>query len=370
MSGPESLPPDDHELADFLGGRGPHRARYRLASQEQSPAAVDATVLAQARAAVEAHTAPRRVRNRASWRLPLSLAATLVLGVGLSTRVLRETPAVPGAQAPAGAARVAVSEAADQPAPAASDELPTVAAAATPAAGTRSVLAESEEPAAAAKARIAEQLARSASEHEGVEREFAKREQPLRQAMAAPSPEAMGPAPSPTSVPPASVMAAEQSIAGPAASAASVAGMAMSDSTAPPPPPVAAMAAPAAPAEVQATRRATMPAFATQPAIGLAGRYRAESGFELELFSDGRFTLSSPGTYPAIGTLSGRRQAEAGAERLVPDAGTASPCALWLQSPASAGLPDSVELRSDCESGYAGVYRRETAEPGKKAAPG
>lgn len=95
----------------------------------------------------------------------------------------------------------------------------------------------------------------------------------------------------------------------------------------------------------------------------LAGRYRAESGVVLELLADGRFTLKPSAAESAGASLSGRRQREAGGERLLPDAGADLPCALWLQSPAPEELGGAVQLRTDCESPYAGVYRRDTTEP-------
>jgi len=348
MSGPEHQPPDDHELEDFLAGRGPHRARYHSASQEQAPASLDAAVLAQAQAAVAATPAVRRL-GASRWRLPLSLAATLVLGLGLSTRVLRETPVLPAA-APA---PVAAETAADAPAARVVEEVAAGAAVVAPPA--MAVVADAVAPDAAAKARVAESRAQAAAEQERRDRELAKAERQVQQAMAAAAPEVMAAPPAPPPPPPPAPALAMKPQAPEADAPGASAGLLMPNAAPSPAPPVAAMAAPAPRAEFQAKRRAAVAALAAL----LTGRYRAESGAELELFADGRFTLS----LPAVATLAGHRQREAGGERLLPDAGVELSCALWLQSPATEEPGGAVHLRADCESRYAGLYRREAAGP-------
>jgi hypothetical protein len=75
--------------------------RYRELAREEPPAALDASILAAARAA--------RPSRFARWAGPVSLAAVLVLGVGVSVRMQTEEPGIETqmpatgyAQAPAG----------------------------------------------------------------------------------------------------------------------------------------------------------------------------------------------------------------------------------------------------------------------------
>lgn len=78
---------------DTLTGEAALARRYRDGAREQPPAALDARILAAARA-----VAPRR-RFVSSWTAPLSAAAVLVLSVGLalfmSERGVFETPGTP-----------------------------------------------------------------------------------------------------------------------------------------------------------------------------------------------------------------------------------------------------------------------------------
>lgn len=349
MSGPEHLPPDDHELEDFLAGRGPHRARYRAASPEQAPATLDAAVLAQARAAVAVAPSASVLRGPSRWRLPLSLAATLVLGLGLVSRVQREALVPPSApQAPAAA--VDAFTAADAPAPAAKQEQQVLASAAPIAEVGRLESAPKE---ALAKAPVAENRALAVAEQDRRDSSGSLRQaesQPLKAEAAAPVVAAAEPPPPP----------AKSAPALPAAAAPSVAGMAMADAAAPAAPPAAAMAAPAPRVELQAKRRASVTAFAAQPASRV-GRYHAESGAELELLAEARFTLSIPSEEGLTTRLSGRRLQESRRERLWPDTEGALPCALWLESEPE--TTEMLQLRSDCENRFAGIYRRELVKP-------
>ena len=95
---------DDRPLEDFLARRSELSRLYRE-SPTEAPAALDAAIIAAARAAVAPATvasrdteAPgRRADSRAvrRWTVPLSLAASLVLGVG----VLRQVQQDPAARA-------------------------------------------------------------------------------------------------------------------------------------------------------------------------------------------------------------------------------------------------------------------------------
>ena len=72
--------------------------RYREHAREQPPAALDEAILAASRRAV--HAGPRGNR----WAVPASIAAVLVLGIGVSLRMQMEQPGIetstPGATAP------------------------------------------------------------------------------------------------------------------------------------------------------------------------------------------------------------------------------------------------------------------------------
>src|SRR5688572_16486647 len=62
--------------------------RYRALGNEEPPPELDRRILAAAREAV----APRRASQR--WAVPASLAAVLVLAVGLTLRMQHETPGI------------------------------------------------------------------------------------------------------------------------------------------------------------------------------------------------------------------------------------------------------------------------------------
>lgn len=88
---PPPGPDDDRELDDFLAGRSELSRLYRDdAANVRAPAALDAVVLAavQTAAAVTGKPMTRRWRR---WRLPLSLAASMLVGIG----VLREARQLP-----------------------------------------------------------------------------------------------------------------------------------------------------------------------------------------------------------------------------------------------------------------------------------
>jgi len=92
----EAQPPDD--LERLLAASRELRARYREASVEEPSSALDEAIRAQARRAVGAR--PRSAGSPFSlstWRLPLSLAAMLVLSVTLTVMVTRQDRRLPSA---------------------------------------------------------------------------------------------------------------------------------------------------------------------------------------------------------------------------------------------------------------------------------
>lgn len=74
----------DEQLDDYLRGDSPLTRAYRETAREQPPARLDAAILAQAGTG-----APRR-GGRPRWLIPLSLAATVVLAVGVVLFATRE----------------------------------------------------------------------------------------------------------------------------------------------------------------------------------------------------------------------------------------------------------------------------------------
>lgn len=75
----------DERLDDYLRGDSPLTRAYREAGREQPPAHLDAALLAQAKAEFLARRA-----SKPRWRMPLSLAATVVLAVGVVLFATRE----------------------------------------------------------------------------------------------------------------------------------------------------------------------------------------------------------------------------------------------------------------------------------------
>lgn len=141
MSEPEL--PDDRELEDFLAGRSAVSRAYRAdAEQQAAPAALDAPVLA--RAALPVAQARRLQR----WRLPMTLAASVVVAVGVLRLAVNEpavrTPSIADAASPAHPER-ALGDLAGTPEPA------SVEAKAAPTA-PKPALAEAAEDAPAASA--------------------------------------------------------------------------------------------------------------------------------------------------------------------------------------------------------------------------
>jgi hypothetical protein len=67
----------------------PVSRRYRELAREEPPASLDAAILARARTSVGA-----RPRSAARWMGPVSIAAVLVLGIGVSLRMQLEQPGI------------------------------------------------------------------------------------------------------------------------------------------------------------------------------------------------------------------------------------------------------------------------------------
>ena len=76
---------DDRLLDEYLRGDSLLSRAYRETGREEPPAHLDAAILAQAKAA----TAPRR-SSKPRWFMPLSLAATVMLSVGVVLLMSRE----------------------------------------------------------------------------------------------------------------------------------------------------------------------------------------------------------------------------------------------------------------------------------------
>ncbi|TAM45071.1 MAG: hypothetical protein EPN55_09460 [Gammaproteobacteria bacterium] len=85
---------DDKRLDEYLRGDSPLTRAYRETGREEPSASLDARLLAEARGG---NTAPRGGKPR--WLMPLSLAATVVLSVGIVLFMTRQgaTPLPPEA---------------------------------------------------------------------------------------------------------------------------------------------------------------------------------------------------------------------------------------------------------------------------------
>lgn len=341
MSGPEQLPPDDHELEDFIAGRGPHAARYRAAATERAPPALDALVMAQALALPP----PRRAALQ-RWRLPLSLVATLVLGIGLVTRLQREPPPVAtGVAEPAAPAAVLTEASAEQELRARVQSAEAVRAFDAAEVGRREVAAQAV-VSATASARKAVVLERPPAEQRQAQVESLAGAAMAPEVVAESPPPPAPPPPPPPPSPPPSLTAPRAMAFAPASAAGSADGAA----------PVAAKAAlSAAPrdfaGEARRSQRKLSEAEASAPEPAARVSYRSEQGLVLE---------SSPGRYRLL-AADGSLLAEG--ERLVVDGGREQlrglggegTCSLWLEPPtAEAG---GRGLRGDCEPGLQGEYR-------------
>ncbi|MBA0445774.1 hypothetical protein [Stenotrophomonas maltophilia] len=182
MNRDEPLTPEERELAHLLGRR----------TEQAPPAALDAAILAAARAAVDAPAkgadilvdAPRTRRTRPRWPAVFGIAASMVFAIGIAWQLRPEPPTVPAGEAAVAAAPAAADiAAADQTAgnsaadaalpppdpsaaaPAAAEAAPVAAPAAAVARAARPTPAQAipapasapqKEQADAARARVAE----------------------------------------------------------------------------------------------------------------------------------------------------------------------------------------------------------------------
>jgi len=107
---------EQEELERMLAASRELRTRYRAESQEDPSAHVDDAIRAHARRAVGARPRSAGSPFGGSWRVPLSIAAVLVLSVTLTVMVTRQEKHLPSAEQPA--ARDTLSEHAPAAAPA------------------------------------------------------------------------------------------------------------------------------------------------------------------------------------------------------------------------------------------------------------
>ncbi|MEO1576103.1 MAG: hypothetical protein AAFU65_14255, partial [Pseudomonadota bacterium] len=75
----------DRDLQRFLDGKDPISEALRQRPEVEPPPALDAAILAEARAEAERPVRPR-------WLVPMSVAATVVLGAGLTLRLQNDVP--------------------------------------------------------------------------------------------------------------------------------------------------------------------------------------------------------------------------------------------------------------------------------------
>lgn len=176
MNRDEPLTPEERELARLLGRR----------VEQAPPAALDATILAAARAAVQAPPADapgagsvRARRPRRHWPAVFGVAASMVFAIGITWQLRPEPPAVPAHDAQITAPRVAGEVAAEvaaqpaegptRPSPAepaiasAPPAPPAPVAAPKPAAPARSSAPQTPAPTVAARAKAAAQATERAA---------------------------------------------------------------------------------------------------------------------------------------------------------------------------------------------------------------
>ncbi len=183
MNRDEPLTPEERELARLLGRR----------AEQAPPAALDAAILAAARAAVDAPAAdavaspeaPRTQRTRPRWPAVFGIAASMVFAIGIAWQLRPEPPPVPAGEAAVAAAPAAAEDvaaagqaaersaadsavAAAEPAAApAAPEAAPVAAAPAPA------IARASKPAPAGTAEAPAQAARSMAADAAADTSFA-----------------------------------------------------------------------------------------------------------------------------------------------------------------------------------------------------
>lgn len=166
MNRDEPLTPEERELARLLGRR----------AEQAPPAALDAAILAAARAAVDAPAAdavaspeaPRTQRTRPRWPAVFGIAASMVFAIGIAWQLRPEPPPVPAGEAAVAAAPAAAEDvaAADQAAAPAAPEAAPVAAPAP-------AIARASKPAPAGTAEAPAQAARSMAADAAADTSFA-----------------------------------------------------------------------------------------------------------------------------------------------------------------------------------------------------
>lgn len=183
MNRDEPLTPEERELARLLGRR----------AEQAPPAALDAAILAAARAAVDAPAAdavaspeaPRTQRTRPRWPAVFGIAASMVFAIGIAWQLRPEPPPVPAGEAAVAAAPAAAEDvaAADQAAErsAADSAVATAEPAAAPAAPEAApvaaapapAIARASKPAPAGTAEAPAQAARSMAADAAADTSFA-----------------------------------------------------------------------------------------------------------------------------------------------------------------------------------------------------
>ncbi|OBU50193.1 hypothetical protein [Stenotrophomonas maltophilia] len=176
MNRDEPLTPEERELARLLGRR----------AEQAPPAALDATILAAARAAVQAPEADapgagsvRARRPRRHWPAVFGVAASMVFAIGIAWQLRPEPPALPAHDAQITAPRVSGEVAAEVAAQPAEDPTrpspaepaiasappapPAPVAAPRPAAPARSSAPQTPAPTVAARAKAAAQATERAA---------------------------------------------------------------------------------------------------------------------------------------------------------------------------------------------------------------
>ena len=252
--------------------------RYRELAREEPSAQVDGLILAASRRAVSA--GPRRAGTR-QWMVPASIAAVLVLGIGVSLRMQLEQPGIESSVPSAGTGEYSMPPAAEAPPqpkvtarPEASPQAPPPAPApmqapAGPEAKARRQAASEEQaraaPAPQAEKRLAKQ---SESSVAAPAAEIARKQvaEPARKDAAEPNPFADAPiamAPAVPASPPAVALSAPRSTA--------------SVSTPPPPSPPAAPPAPGARADAVMTQAPSAAGAGAAPQAAPVPRAKKEA---------------------------------------------------------------------------------------------
>lgn len=234
MNRDEPLTPEERELSRLLGRR----------ADQAPPAALDAAILAAARAAVDAPAAdavaspeaPPTQRARPRWPAVFGIAASMVFAIGIAWQLRPEPPPVPAGEAAVAAAPAAAEDvaAADQAADSSAADSAVAAAepAATPAApeagpvaaapAPAPVIARTRKPAPAESAEAPAQAARSMAADAAADTSFAALPPAPAAAPPAPPAPAAYSAPAPAFAPVASGALKARTAAAPAANAAEV----------------------------------------------------------------------------------------------------------------------------------------------------